>query len=349
MAVHLVVPGDIRDARRPSGGNVYDRRLGRGLRDRGWSVHECAVPGGWPRPDAAARAGLARRLARIPDDAVVLLDGLVASPVPEVLAAHADRLRQLVLVHMPLGHGRPPARTTEADALAGARAVLTTSAWTRDWLVATYALPPGRVHVARPGVDGAAPAPGTPSGGALLCVAAVVPPKGQDVLLTALATLPDLAWACTLVGSLDRDPAFVAALVRDARAAGLEDRVHFAGAGTRSEVADLYAGSDLLVLPSRSETYGMVAAEALAHGLPVVASRVGGVPEAVGHDGAGRRPGCLVPADDPVALAAVLRGWLVDADRRRGWREAARSRAGRLEGWPVTAARVADVLAEVAA
>jgi glycosyltransferase involved in cell wall biosynthesis len=349
-AVHLVVPADIRDPRRPSGGNVYDRCLSRALRDRGWVVQECAVPGAWPQPEPAARAGLAREIEKIPDGAVVLLDGLVASSVPDVLAPHAERLRQVVLVHMPLGHvGSADARQAERTVLAGARAVLTTSHWTRDWLVATYALTAGRVHVAPPGVDGAARALGTPTGGALLCVAAVVRPKGQDLLLTALASLEDLPWVCTFVGSLEREPAYVAELVRQARSAGIAERVRLVGPGTRSEVDLHYARSDLLVLPSRAETYGMVAAEAVSRGLPVVATRVGGVAEAVGRAEGGRTPGRLVPAEDPPALAAALRTWLTDPDLRWRWRGAAMSRAGRLPGWPVTAATVAGVLAGVAA
>ncbi|MET1059562.1 MAG: glycosyltransferase family 4 protein [Nocardioides sp.] len=349
-AVHLVVPADIRDPRRPSGGNVYDRCLSRALRDRGWVVHEWAVSGAWPRPDAAARAALGQRMRRIPDGAVVLLDGLVASSVPDLLAPHADRLRQVVLVHLPLGHaGAAEVRRAERDALAGARAVLTTSRWTRDWLVATYALASGRVHVAPPGIDGAARALGTPTGGALLCVAAVIRPKGQDVLLSALVSLDDLPWTCTFVGSLERDPAYVAELVCRARWAGLDDRVRLVGPGSRSEVDLHYARSDLLVLPSRGETYGMVAAEAVSRGLPVVASRVGGVAEAVGRAAGGARPGRLVRVDDPAALAAALRSWLTDPDLRRRWRGAAMSRAGRLPGWPATAATVADVLTEVAA
>ncbi len=106
-AVHFVVPDGIDDPARPSGGNTYDRHVRRGLDSLGWSVHEHAVPGSWPRPDAAALAGLAGVVQRIPDDAVVLLDGLVASTAPDVLVAQARRLRLVVLVHMPLGH-RPP-------------------------------------------------------------------------------------------------------------------------------------------------------------------------------------------------------------------------------------------------
>ena len=81
--------------------------------------------------------------------------------------------------------------------------------WTRRRLLELYALPADRVHVAEPAVDAADLAPGTSAGGALLCVAAVTPDKGHDVLLDALATATDLSWRCECVGSLDRDPTFV--------------------------------------------------------------------------------------------------------------------------------------------
>ncbi len=132
----------------------------RGLASLGWSVHEHAVPGCWPRPDAASFAALAGVVERIPDDAVVLLDGLVASTAPEVLVPQARRLRLVVLVHMPLGHrpaddGADDARTRERAVLSAAAAVVTTSAWTRRRLLELYQLPADRVHVAEPGVDAA--------------------------------------------------------------------------------------------------------------------------------------------------------------------------------------------------
>ena len=186
--VHVIVPEGIDDPARPSGGNTYDRRVCRGLAALGWAVHEHAVPA--PGRGQAGHAALARAVRRIPDGAVVLLDGLIASAAPEALVPQARRLRQVVLVHMPLGH-RPRTtrrRAREREVLTAAAAVVTTSAWTRRRLGELYALPADRVHVAEPGVDAAALAPGTAAGGALLCVAAVTPDKGHDVLLDALAT-----------------------------------------------------------------------------------------------------------------------------------------------------------------
>jgi glycosyltransferase involved in cell wall biosynthesis len=182
-------------------------------------------------------------------------------------------------------------------------------------------------------------------GAALLCVGAVIAGKGHDVLLEALAATSDFPWSCVCVGSLEREPSFVERLRARSRAAGLGDRVQFAGPRSGAELDDSYAAADLLVHPSRSETYGMVVIEALARGLPVVASDVGGLPEALGHGAGGSRPGLLVPADDPAALAAALRAWLGDAELRARLRRGARERRESLFGWSTTASALADVLA----
>ena len=332
-AVHVVVPEGIDDPARPSGGNTYDRQVCRGLAALGWTVHEHHVP------DTRT---LARTVGRIPDGAVVLLDGLIASPAPEVLVPEAHRHRQVVLMHMPLDHA------DERDVLAAAAAVVATSAWTRRRLEELYALPADRVHVAEPGVDAASLAPGTAAGDALLCVGAVTRDKGHDVLLDALATVTDLSWRCACVGSLDRAPAFADRVRRRGWEGGLRDRVGFPGPRTGPELDRAYATADLLVLPSRAETYGMVVTEALARGLPVLATEVGGVSEALGHGEDGTRPGLLVPPGDPAALGAALRVWLGDAELRARLRGAARERRASLRRWPATASVLAGVLAGAA-
>jgi glycosyltransferase involved in cell wall biosynthesis len=168
------------------------------------------------------------------------------------------------------------------------------------------------------------------------------------VLLSALATMTDLSWDCLCVGSMDRDPAFVESLRRRILDDELGDRVRFAGPRIGADLDRSYASADLLVLPSRAETYGMVVTEALARGLPVVAADVGGVAEALGHGTGGIRPGVFVPPDDPAGLAAALRAWLGDAEVRLTWRRAARARRASLSGWSSTTSVLAGVLAEAA-
>jgi glycosyltransferase involved in cell wall biosynthesis len=297
------------------------------------------APGSWPWPDAAARTALRDAVSTVADDTVVLVDGLIASSVPEVLVPEAGRLRLVVLVHMPVDNGTP-----ERAVLSCAAAVVTTSEWTMRWLVGRYGLPAGRVHVAEPGADAADLASGTPAGAELLCVAAVTPNKGHDVLLTALAAIADLPWRCVCVGSLAGDPGFVERARHQARDSGIADRVTFAGPRVGPDLDAAYAGGDVLVLASRGETYGMVVTEALARGLPVVATAVGGLPEALGRGSDGSRPGLLVPADDAMAFAAALRCWLGDSELRSRLRRAARERRSTLSDWSQTALLIAHVL-----
>lgn len=341
----MIVPEGFDDPARPSGGNTFDRRVSRGLAAAGWAVDVHAVPGSWPRPDAQSYAALAAAVRRIPDGAVVLLDGLVASAAPEVLVPEAGRLRLVALVHMPLGQATDDGvGEREGAVLSAATSVVTTSAWARRFLVELYSLPGDRVHVAEPGADAADLAPGTATDGALLSVAAVIPGKGHDVLLEALAMLGGLQWHCLCVGSLERDPAFAERLRHRVLDNGMDGRVRFSGPQTEADLARSYGAADVMVLPSRTETYGMVVTEALARGLPVIAAEVGGVPEALGHGADGTRPGLLVPPEDPAALRDALRAWLEDADLRRRLRRAARERRASLSSWSTTTSAVADVL-----
>ncbi|MFC4052018.1 glycosyltransferase family 4 protein [Actinomadura syzygii] len=347
--VCVVVPAGIDDAGTPSGGNRYDRRLCEALAASGRPVRELAAPGGWPRPDGRARAGLARMLGSLPDGAVVLLDGLVACGVPEIVVPEAARLRVAVLVHLPLADepGQDDLNAGERKVLEAAGAVVATSPWARDHLLAHHGLEPPRVHAVPPGTDPAPLATGTDGATGLLCVASVTPRKGHDVLVEALAELAHLPWRCECAGPLERDPSHVTRLRRQIARHRLDDRVVLAGPLTGKRLDDAYAAADLVVLASRAETYGMVVSEALARGIPVLAASADAVPDTLGFDATGAVPGLLVPPDDPAALAAALRRWLVEPAARTRLRESARLRRTALTGWDDTARRMSTVLSRL--
>lgn len=346
---YFVVPDGIDDPARPSGGNTYDRHLRDALGPHGWAVRKREVGGFWAAPDAAAFAAFEETLAQVPDGAVVLVDGLIASTAPEVLRVQAGRLRLVVLVHMPLGHrpGDEVARGREGAALTAAAAIVTTSSWTRRRLGQLYGLPAERIWVAEPGAPSARRASGNAAGQALLCVGTVSFEKGHDILLEALASIAALPWHCTCAGRLDRDPAFVENLRRRTLDAALEGRLLFPGPLRAADLDHLYESADLLVVASRAETYGMVITEALARGVPVIAAEVGGVAEALGKGAAGAWPGMLVAPEDPGALAEALSAWLADADLRARLWAAAAERREELPRWSTTASVVAATLAEV--
>ncbi|MCW8383082.1 glycosyltransferase family 4 protein [Streptomyces justiciae] len=350
-SVHFVMPGGVDDPAAPSGGNAYDRRVSLDLPGFGWQVHKHAVDGEWPSPGATARAELARTLREFPDGTVVLLDGLVACGVPEIVVPEAERLRLAVLVHLPLGDetGLEPLLAAELDAkeravLRAVPAVIATSDWAVRRLVSHHGLAPDRVHVAAPGADIAPLASGTDGVSRLLCVAAVTPRKGQHRLIEALAAVRDLPWSCVCVGGLGQDPEYVGQLRSLIAKYGLEHRLELAGPQAGAQLDASYAAADLMVLTSYAETYGMAVTEALARGIPVLATDVGGLPEAVGRAPDGGVPGILVPPEDPAALAAELRGWFNEADVRRRLKAAARGRRAALDGWATTARSLAGVL-----
>ncbi len=356
--VHVVVPEGVDDAGRPSGGNTYDRRVCDGLRAAGWGVHEVHAAGAWPRADRTAHRRLAAELGGLADCSLVLVDGLVASAVPQVLGPEAGRLRLVAVVHLPLGVSAPGSGATtgeradqraERAALGACRAVVATSRWTRAWLRVHYGLPAGLVAVVPPGTDPAPLTEASASGGRFLCVGALTPTKGQDVLVEALARTRDLAWSCTLVGPGSADPPFARSVARRAVEAVVAERCRFTGALTGSELAELQHRADLLIVPSRMETFGMVVTEAVARGVPVLGSDVGGVPESMGRDRRGQRPGLLVPAGDPDALAGAVRRWLNDDLLRQRLRGVARRRRPGLDDWSVTSEALARVLSAVAA
>ncbi|MBB6174030.1 glycosyltransferase involved in cell wall biosynthesis [Nocardiopsis mwathae] len=347
----FVLPGGVDDPATPSGGNVFDRRVHRELARRGRPVREAAIPGAWPEPDAAARARLEQVLDAVPDGGTVLLDGLVACGVPDVIVPRSPRLRLAVLVHLPLADetGLSAERAAaldgaERDTLRAASAVIATSPRAVRGLVERHGLDARRIFTVEPGTDGAPLAPGTDGGRRLLCVASVTPRKGHDILVPALAEVGDLRWECLCVGPAAPESAYARRVRGQVARSGLEARIHFAGPLGGAALGDAYAGSDVLVLPSRAETFGMVVTEALARGTPVIASAVGALPDTLGQPAGGAVPGLLVPPNDVRALAGALRSWLVDGDLRARLRSAARRRRDRLRPWADTARDMAAVL-----
>jgi glycosyltransferase involved in cell wall biosynthesis len=265
--------------------------------------------------------------------------------------ALAPRCRLVALVHHPLaletglGAGESAVlRTGERAALACARHVITTSPSTAQLLVADYAVPPERLSIVRPGTDRMATQPRVPGPVVdLLAVGSVVPRKGYDILVAALAKISDLAWRLIIAGDRERGAETAGRLDAEIARLGLSGRVTFAGAVAPQRLMQLYAAADLFVLPSRFEGYGMAYAEAIAHGVPVVGTRAGAIPDTV-PAGAG----VLVPPDDVDALAAVLRALIESPGERQRLAAGARAAATNFPSWPESAGLFARVLERLA-
>jgi glycosyltransferase involved in cell wall biosynthesis len=220
-------------------------------------------------------------------------------------------------------------RVSEAKALGFARRVIVTSPSTARLVVSDYGVPATRVTIVRPGNDRAAPARVHAEGPIeLLAVGAVVPRKGYEVLLAAVATLRDLKWRLTIVGDLARDADTTARLRSDIARLHLADRVVLMGAVQADRLEALYAGSDIFVLASRFEGYGMAFTEAIAHGLPVIGTTAGAIPETVPTEAS-----LLAPPGDVVALSSAARRLIEDAAERCRLAAGARAAAAALPTW----------------
>ncbi|WP_308257555.1 glycosyltransferase family 4 protein [Pseudonocardia lacus] len=343
--LHVVLPGGVDDPRAPSGGNAYDRRVCEELPAHGWRLHRHVLAGAWPRPGSTATAALERVLAGLPDGAVVLVDGLVGCGVPEVVVPAARRLRLAVLVHLPLADetGLDAVEAAELDrrereVLDAAAAVVVTGPWAARRLAGRAA-----VHVVEPGVDAAPLSPGRGDGSGLLCLASVTRRKAQDVLVRALAEVADRTFDCVLAGPRP-DPAFDAELTALIERVGLTGRVRLVGPLAGAELDAAWAATDLAVLVSWAETYGMVVTEALARGVPVLVSDAGALPETLGRAPDGSLPGVVVPAGEVGPLAAALARWFDRAGFRAQVHGSARERRCILSGWADTARHLHAVL-----
>jgi glycosyltransferase involved in cell wall biosynthesis len=330
--VAFAVPGDLAT---PTGGYAYDRRITAELARLGWSVDVFNLGDGFPRPTPAQRAEAEAQLMAIPAGCPIVIDGLAFGVLPEIAAQLADH-PLLALVHHPLAleSGLSAAeaeifRASECAALATATQIIVTSQTTARLLVSDYYVARERIVVACPGTDPAPAARGSNDGIVrLLAIGAIVPRKGYDVLIAALATLTDLQWHLTIPGDRNRDPETATRLDADIQRFDLGSRVAVLGAVSNERLADLYAGADIFTLASRYEGYGMVFAEAVAHGLPVIATKAGAIPETV-PAGAG----LLVPPDDAPALASALRHVIENCDERRLMARTAREAARMLPTW----------------
>ena len=353
MTLSFLIPGPL-EAR--TGGYEYDRQITRALRAYGVTVNVVALDGSYPAPTAAARAHATQVLAAIPNEELVMVDGLAFGAMADEAAGEARRLRLVALVHHPLADetGRAPdeaaaLKDSETRALATTRLVVVTSPATGRRL-ADFGVPANRVLVIEPGTEPAALARGSGGGSNntggvhLLCVATLIPRKGHDALLRALAELTDLPWRLTCVGSGDLHPSTTAALLQFVRERGLENRVAFAGEVDGDHIDAYYDAADVLVMPTRYEGYGMAVAEGLARGLPVVSTATGAIGDLVGTDA-----GLLVPVDDQAALTHALRTVIADPVSRAHLREGALRVRARLSTWHDSAARLAGALAALTA
>lgn len=341
----FAVPGDLST---PTGGYTYDRRIIAEFPALGWRAEIIKLGDGFPQPTADTRAKACAQLSALAPGLPVVIDGLAFGVLPDAAEALRASHRLVALVHHPLAleSGLSAAqsaslRASERAALGYARHVIATSTTVARLLIEDYEVSPTVVSVVAPGTDRGCARPRNDTGVVrLLAVGSVIPRKGYDVLVAALARLRHLPWQLVIVGDCGRSPQTYRQVQADIARLGLAERIALRGTVASGELAPLYACADVFVLPSRFEGYGMAYAEAIAHGLPVIGTTAGAIPDTV-PAGAG----VLVAPDDVEALAAVLQRLITDGQARE--RLAAGARAASFPSWRTQAALFAQVLESV--
>ena len=346
-AAVFAIPGDIN---LPTGGYAYDRRVLALLPESGVAVRHVELPGTFPEPSDSDLVETGRLLAAVAPQTPLIIDGLAYGAMPADLVA---RIAQpiIALVHHPLflEAGLSKARedhlyATEKAALAHAKRIIVVSNDGARALGEAFAVPRDKITVAEPGTDPAARATGTGTPLQLLSVGSIVPRKAYDLLVRALAPLQETNWRLTIAGAPDRSKQAAAALAEAIQATGLAERITLTGAVGSAELARLYAATDLFVLASLYEGYGMVLAEAMARGLPIVCT-TGGAAADTAPDGAALK----VPPGDQAAMTAAIARVLEDRALRRRMADASWAAGQKLPRWEDTARRVAAVVRELCA
>ncbi len=334
-------PGDLS---LKTGGYGYDRKVIQGLTAAGWDVRLLPLGDGFPAPTEAGLEAANNALSALPDGELVVIDGLAFGVLDGWARDHAARLRIVALVHHPLAletglseGAQQQLRQSERAALACVRHVIVTSPMTARELATNYGVDPAAITIALPGTETVTALNSANPALQILSVGTLSRRKGHDVLLAALKAVEDLDWQATIIGSKTLDPATSGALERQVEALQLGERVQLLG-----EVADTrlhFTRADVFALASRYEGYGMVFAEALAAGLPIVACHAGAVPDVVPEDA-----GFLVPVDDVSAFAAALRRLLSDPAERQVRAAASRTAGAELPTWDDTAQIISEAL-----
>ncbi len=248
-------------------------------------------------------------------------------------------------------HERPDRLETERHLVHHLDRIVAATEHERRLLQQIYRVPPARVAVIPLGVDLGRFAPGDRAMArarlgipaeerVVLAVGRIEPLKGLDILIRSLAEMSDREGvALYIIGGDERAAAEIARLRAVAEQVGVADAVRFLGPRPHEALVDYYAAADVVAVPSFYESFGLVAVEAMASGVPVVASRVGGLASTV-VDG---RTGYLIPWRCPTPFAEKIETLLRNEELRRALGAGARDRMEHGYAWSAVARQVASL------
>ncbi|MBS0242403.1 MAG: glycosyltransferase family 4 protein [Proteobacteria bacterium] len=342
MALAFLIPGDLSA---PTGGYAYDRHVLALLGAHGVEATHVQLSPAFPEPSPADLAATRDLVKGLPEPGPLLVDGLALGAMPGDFVRSLGRL-VIALCHHPLcleaglsNERKAQLKATETEALGESLAVIVTSPSTRALLVRDFGVPASKITVALPGTDPAPRALGTGDPLHVLAVGSVVPRKGYDILVEALAGLRDRPWRLSIAGAIDRSTSTVASLEAQIRQHHLGDRIVLEGAVSSARLGELYHQADVFVLSSLFEGYGMVLGEAMARGLPIVTTTGGAAAETAPSTAA-----LKVAPGDVLALRQALASLADDTVLRRTMAKASWVAGLALPRWNDTARIIADVV-----
>jgi glycosyltransferase involved in cell wall biosynthesis len=316
------------------------------LRARGDAISVIELGGVYPLADDIARDAACAAWDRLPEATRPVIDGLALPAFAGMEDALAAR-GAIGLIHHPtaLETGfteaeRESLRRMEQRLYRHLHRLIVTSEPTAERLVTDFGVDAARVAVVMPGADDAPRCTGSGGPGCqILSIGTLVPRKGYDVLLRALARLFDLDWHLTIVGSPHRNPEYAQALLALTEELGIVQRVHFAREVTGEALEALWHGADLFALATWFEGYGMAVAEALKRGLPVAVCAGGAAATLVEPEA-----GVVCEPGDQVQLSKALRRVIFSPSLRAEMGEVAWQIGQKLPHWKMQAELLAHNL-----
>ena len=344
MHVLFVIPGDIN---LPTGGYRYDREIISAWKASNINVKLVSLEGNYPFPSEADKTSAIKAISNFPYGDIAVVDGLLGGVSPDFLKALSKHMPVVALIHHPLclenGLDNTTAKMLEASERKGLEfvsSIITTSDTTAQTAQSLFGFDTSNIHSVPPGVDRVAKSKGSGSNTVhLLCIGSVIARKGHKYLIQALAKLKHLNWKLDCYGNTEFDPELFTEITQLIADEGLSQKIKFHGTVSDKRLEEAYHMADIFVLPSLYEGYGMVYAEAIIRGIPVIGTTAGAIPKTVP-----KTCGILVEPENIKMLTDALNQLITDKKIRLEFAEGARKSEPNFPTWEGSAHKFAHIL-----
>ena len=346
MHILFVIPGDIN---LPTGGYRYDREIISAWKTSNISVELISLEGNYPFPSEANKTSAIKAVSKFPNADIAVVDGLLGGASPGFLKALSKRMPVVALIHHPLclengldGTTANKLEASEREGLEFVSSIITTSDTTTQTTQALFGFDSSKIHSVLPGVDRVAKSKGSGSKTAhLLCIGSVIARKGHKDLVKALVSLKHLNWQLDCFGKTEFDPELFSEITQLIADEGLVQKIKFHGAVSDKHLEEAYQMADVFVLPSLYEGYGMVYAEAIVRGIPVIGTTAGAIPKTVP-----KTCGILVEPENIKMLTNALKQLITDKKIRHKFIQGAHEAEPNFPNWEGSAHKFAHILRE---